>query len=145
MKIIDTESRANKKYSRGKKKHQKKQNVKTKAKTVLKLIVTFPSNDSCKRFDHTAYEGFKVSSTPHLDESDRDADVAKRIVLDNAGDRWWCIEVGGFNGSSYGELWGRGAGGGARSTSKPSWRNPLPNTPACENGYRGTPISNGCF
>ena len=82
---------------------------------------------------------------PHLDdESDRDADVVERMVLDNAGEYCPFIEGGELTGPSYGELWGRGAGGGARSTSE-LWRNPLSNTPACENGYRGTPTSKGCF
>jgi hypothetical protein len=84
--------------------------------------------------------------TPHPeDETGRDAGVVECMALDNAGEGWPFTEVGEFSGSSYGELCGRGAGGGTRSPSEPSWRKPFPNTPACEKGYRGTPTSKGCF
>jgi hypothetical protein len=93
------------------------------------------------RRNYKAYEGSDdVSLTPHPeDELDRDVEGTDRMVLNN-GEGWPCRELGELNGSSYGELRGRGAG--ARS---PTGRNSLSNTPACEKGYRGTPTSKGCF
>lgn len=44
----------------------------------------------------------------------------------------------------YGALWGRGAGG-VLSPSGTWIRAPFPKTPACEKGYKGTPMSRGCF
>jgi hypothetical protein len=93
---------------------------------------------------HTTYAESDTSLTPHADESERGAGMVDRTVLDIAGEGWPFTDIGEFNGSTYGELWGRGAGSGARS-SAPPWREPLSNTPACEKGYRGTPTSNGCF